>query len=100
MIICFDVDATLVSGGGPIPVERLRELVSEGYTVIIVSASAARPSGFIEVLSSVEKRRGSLEEVKRMYPQQKLFLYVSDNLGDDALCRELGYCYIHPVNFK
>lgn len=100
MIIAFDVDGTLDCSQGPVPVARLKELVSVGCIIIIVSSSANRPGGFIEVLSPTEGRRGSLEEVKRKYPQEKLFIYVSDNPGDDALARGLGYSYIHPSNFR
>jgi len=100
MIIACDVDATLDCSDGPVPVPRLRELALAGYTVVIVSASAKRPPGFIEILSGTQDRRNSLEEVKRRYPQEILFLYLSDNPNDEALARELGYCYIHPKNFR
>lgn len=100
MIILFDVDGTLDCGGGPVPVERLRELVSAGYTIITVSFSTNRPSGFIEIPSNAENRRDSLEEAKRRHPEEKLFLYVSDNPGDATLAQELGYCYMYPSSFK
>lgn len=51
MVIALDYDGTIETGGGPIRVERLRELASAGYIIIIASASANRPSGFIEVPS-------------------------------------------------
>ena len=99
MLILFDVDGTLDCSGGTVPVDRLRELALAGYTIIIVSPSSARPKGFHEILSRLENRRDSLEEVKRKYPEEKLGLYVSDNPGDDVLARELDFCYIHPSNF-
>ncbi len=99
MLILFDVDGTLDCAGGTVPVDRLRELALAGYTIIIVSPSANRPEGFLEIPSSGENRRDSLEEVKRKYPEEKLGLYISDNPEDDVLARELGFCYIHPSNF-
>lgn len=70
------------------PIARLKELVAQGKTVVIVSTSLNRPQGFIEVLSQMYKRGDSLEEVKKRYPQGGLFLYVSDNRGDDEVSRQ------------
>ena len=100
MIICFDVDETLDCSRGPVPVARLNELVAQGYTVIIVSPSHNRPKGFIEILSQMHRRKTSLDEVKRQYPQESIFFYVSDNDGDDEICREAGFTYVHPDDFR
>lgn len=100
MIIACDVDSTLDCSAGPVPVARLRELADTGYTVIIVSVSANRPPGFIEILSDAQNRRNSLEEIKRRYPEEKLYIYVSDLPADADLCRDLGFSYIHPNNFR
>ena len=100
MIVCFDVDGTLDCGGGPVPVARLNELVAQGHAMIIVSTSLNRPQGFVEVLSRMYKRKDSLEEVKKRYPQGGLFLYVSDNPGDDEVCRATGFTYVRPEDFR
>ena len=42
-LLCFDVDGTLDTGDGPIPVSVLHELNGMGHKVVIVSPSPLRP---------------------------------------------------------
>ncbi len=94
-LLCFDVDGTLVSGIGPIPVEELHALEASGHRVVIVSPSPLRPNPppFPEYLSVDRKK--NLLEAQAAHPGQHP-VYISDNDGDDHLSAEVGFEYVHP----
>ncbi len=80
-------------------VQSLLELVSIGVKVYMVSGAggcAALPLTRIVESTRLE----SLQKVKSLHPEEKLFVYVSDNSGDDAVAYQAGYSYIHPKDFR
>ncbi len=95
-LLCFDVDGTLESGDGPIPVSVLNDLENMGHTVVIVSPSPLRPrdAGFPEFLSVDRKK--NLLDAREAYPNERP-VYISDNDGDDALSAEVNFEYVHPL---
>ncbi len=98
MLIAFDVDGTLETSGGPVKIERLNELIDDGAKIAIVSPSPSKPSGFIEINSG--DRFKDLQHCKKDYPDEEIYLYVSDNLGDDWLAMKAGFTFVKPKDFK
>jgi hypothetical protein len=97
LLICCDVDGTLDSSAGPVPVERLRELDHlPGCRVVIVSPSAARPSGFTEQVG--DDRQANLAAAADLW-RAPLRLYLSDN-GDREIAQAAGFTYIDPSDFR
>ena len=95
-LLCFDVDGTLDTGDGPIPVSVLHDLEGRGHTVVIVSPSPLRPrdAGFPEFLS-VDRKKNLLDALQA-HPSDRP-VYISDNDGDDALSAEVDFEYVHPL---
>ncbi|MDA1096142.1 MAG: hypothetical protein O3B84_02670 [Chloroflexi bacterium] len=101
-LLCFDVDGTLVPGLGPIPIQHLEDLAQQGHLVVIVSPSPLRPKGapFPEFLSVDRKK--NLLDARAAHPHSHA-VYISDNDGDDHLCTEVDFEYVHPdfwANFR
>lgn len=98
-VICLDCDGTLDVSGGPVTVQRILELIDAGVKAYMVSSAEGCAS--VPLARIVESSRlENLHKVKSLHPEEKLFIYVSDNTGDDSLSYQAGYCYIHPKNFK
>lgn len=97
VLLAFDVDGTLDSSAGPVPVARLHELAGvPGCAVVIVSPSAARPGGFTEFIA--DDRAANLAAAAARYPAD-LSLYVSDNEDRDA-ARQAGFTYVDRGDFR
>jgi hypothetical protein len=98
-VFAFDIDGTLETSAGPIPISVLEGLKCDHY-VYLVSPSAARPKGFPIVLSS-SSRVESLRQVKAMHPDTEPddFIYVSDN-GDQREAQLAGFRYVWHNEFK
>lgn len=97
VLLAFDVDGTLDSSAGPVPVARLRQLATlPGCVVVLVSPSAARPPHFVEYIS--DDREANLRAAAERYPSA-LGLYVSDN-GDREVARSAGFTYVDPSDFR
>ena len=96
VLLAFDVDGTLDSSAGPVPVAQLHALEGPDCRVVIVSPSAARPPGFPEYLG--DDRAGNLQAAADAWPAD-LYLYVSDN-EDRDLARLAGYCYVDRHDFR
>ena len=97
VLIAFDVDGTLDCSQGPVSVERLRYLSTEGIRIVIVSPSRNRPQGFEE---SIQGNR--FENLKAIPNQEGLLfkLYISDNHGDDEVAKAAGFSFCHPWDFR
>ncbi len=95
-LLCFDVDGTLDTGDGPIPVSVLHDLEGMGHEVVIVSPSPLRPkdAGFPEFLS-VDRKKNLLDALEA-HPDDRP-VYISDNEGDDKLSEEVNFEYVHPL---
>jgi hypothetical protein len=97
VLLAFDVDGTLDSSAGPVPVARLHELAElAACRVVIVSPSPARPPGFWEVIS--DDRAGNLRAAAAEFPAD-LRLYVSDNEDRDA-AKAAGFSYVDRHDFR
>jgi hypothetical protein len=98
-VFCFDVDGTLETSDGPIPIAVLAGLKCDHY-VYLVSPSSARPHGFPIVVSQTS-RVESLRQVKKMHPDtpDEEFLYISDN-GDQREAQLAGFRYVWHNEFK
>jgi hypothetical protein len=96
VLLAFDVDGTLDSSAGPVPVARLHALQAPDCRVVIVSPSPARPPGFPEYLG--EDRAGNLAAAADGWPAD-LCLYVSDNEDREA-ARLAGFIYVDRNDFR
>jgi hypothetical protein len=101
-VIAFDVDGTLDSSQGPVPVLRLTELRGYGFHIWIVSPSSNRPGGFEEAVTGervANLRQVRIEELSRdPLAGTFVYLYVSDNKDYDA-ARQAGFSYIEAGQF-
>ncbi len=99
VVIAADVDGTLDCSGGPVPVASLRnlDLLEQDCTVVIVSPSGNRPQGFAEEISG--DRLANLLAVRTRFPAN-IYIYISDNSGDNLLSARGGFVYCHPNDFR
>ncbi len=82
----------------PIPLERLSALDAAGAQVVIVSPSDACESlSYPRIIRS--ERVEALREAAYQFPAD-LYIYVSDNLGDDRVAQQAGFSYLHPDHFR
>jgi hypothetical protein len=95
-VYAFDIDGTLETSAGPIPIAVLEGLRCDHY-VYLVSPSSARPHGFPIVAS--DSRVENLRKVKRMHPDETEFIYVSDN-GDHSEARLAEFKYVWHSEFR
>lgn len=93
---CFDVDGTLSTSSGPVPVEKLYQLKKRGNPVIIVSPSSARPMDLGPV--PTVDRFIMMREIRTAFPDADAYLYVSNN-QDMAQAKEAGFTYVEAANF-
>lgn len=102
LVVACDVDGTLDTSSGPVPVRRLLELQGYGAHVWIVSPSGKRPSSFREAVDG--DRAANLRQVRLTEHAEDalagtfLYLYVSDNKDYDA-ARQTGFSYIEAAQF-
>jgi hypothetical protein len=97
ILLAWDVDGTLDCSAGPVPVTRLLELDElAGCAVVIVSPSAARPTGFAERIS--DDRAANLRAAAEGFPAD-LKVYVSDN-GDREVAQQAGFTYVDAADFR
>ena len=102
LVVACDVDGTLDTSNGPVPVRRLLELQGYGAHVWIVSPSEKRPAGFREAIDS--DRATNLRQVRLAeYAEDALagtflYLYISDNKDYDA-ARQTGFTYVEAAQF-
>jgi hypothetical protein len=109
-LLAFDVDGTLDTSSGPVKVERLLHLHEIwGWRIVIVSPSSAYPkrSEPIDGNDSLfprfvagPNRTDNLMAARAAYATEGIYLYVSDNGGDDVTALAAGYTYIHPKDFR
>ena len=99
ILLCFDCDGTLDCSGGPVRVGRLIELQINNVHVVIVSPSPACASLFFPHVIGGASRKECLLKAKGMIPAA-LYIYVSDNPGDDTVAAEAGFAFIHPKDFR
>ncbi|MFI4977519.1 MAG: hypothetical protein ACHQC8_02405 [Solirubrobacterales bacterium] len=99
LLVCFDVDGTLETSGGPVTLMMLARLQAmPNLFVTIVSPSAAAPPGFERALpNGGGSRRDNLLAAKFSHPAD-LYLYVSNN-GDQAEAIAAGFLYVDHIDF-
>jgi hypothetical protein len=108
ILICLDCDGTLFTTESlippvrvsqkPIPLSRLDELATAGAQLVLVSPSSAC-DGLPYPRIIHPDRAQALREAAAHYPSD-LYVYLSDNVGDDTVSRQAGFSYIHPDNFR
>jgi hypothetical protein len=105
-LAALDCDGTLIYSNGPLDPLTLKK---KGYFTILVSLSRKCidkkvfddiiPSTADDAIPSIERKK-SLIKVKEKYPEAKEYIYISDNLGDDIISKEVGFRHIHPKNLQ
>ena len=107
-IVALDCDGTLVYGSPNGPVDPIA-LKKKGYLTVLVSSSkyCIDKEGFDDVIPSrgddaipSRERKRSLIKVKQKYPNAEEYIYISDNLGDEIISKEVGFRYVHPKKFS
>jgi hypothetical protein len=100
ILIAFDVDGTLSTSAGPVPIETLVALYHPGYIEIaVVSPSTAWPKDLLKQFDrSYGDRLMGLQLIAQEYKSSMIRLYVSDN-KDMAIAEAAGYCYIEAAEF-
>lgn len=107
VLIAFDCDETLSISNGSIPVSSLKEINIPPYIqVVIVSESTfCSQLPFPRFVNDNRLRPRYITRLENLlaaalrYPSL-LNIYVSDNIGDDAIAKDAGYTYIHPKDFS
>lgn len=108
ILICLDCDGTLFTtislippvkvAQTPIPLSRLEALEAVGVQFVLVSPSSAC-DGLPYPRITHPDRSTALREAAERYPSD-LYIYLSDNVGDDDVSQKAGFSYIHPDNFR
>lgn len=108
MLMCLDCDGTLFTTESlippvrvsqkPIPLSRLEALAAAGVQLVLVSPSSACDGLPYPRITHPDRAQALLAAAAR-YPSD-LYVYLSDNVGDDAVSRQAGFSYIHPDNFR
>jgi hypothetical protein len=108
ILICLDCDGTIYTTESlippvkvsqkPVPLSRLEALESAGVQLVVVSPSDAC-DGLPYPRIIFPERVQALREAAKRYPSD-LYVYLSDNVGDDEVSRQAGFSYIHPDNFR
>ena len=108
ILICLDCDGTLFTveslippervSQKPVPLSRLQELESAGAQFVLVSPSSACDGLPYPRITHPDRAQALLQAAKQ-YPAD-LYVYLSDNVGDDDVSRQAGFSYIHPDNFR
>ena len=107
VLIAFDCDETLSVSKGSIPVSRLHEINIPPYIqVVMVSESTfCSQLPFPKFLNDNRLRPRHITRLENLlaaalrYPSL-LNVYVSDNVGDDAIAKDAGFVYCHPKDFS
>lgn len=105
LVIALDTDGTLETSNGPVKIQWLVKLRDNGATVCVVSPSLFYPrdganNPRFELVNSAPDREENLRKVATTNPGADLYVYISDNAGDDVRARNTGFTYVHPVNFQ
>lgn len=98
IVYAFDVDGTLSSSAGPVPLDDLRELVRRGHAVVIVSPSTNCPEEWPRC--SDGERTANLREARKQYPDAAQYIYVSDNPGDEEVAFGANYKLVRPEDWE
>ncbi len=107
ILIAFDCDETLSVSNGTIDILRLNEINIPPYVQIVI-VSESRFCSQLPFPRFVNDHRLRPREVTRLenllaaalrYPSL-LNIYVSDNVGDDAIAKNAGFVYVHPKDFS
>ena len=105
-LVALDCDGTLTYSNGPINPLSLRK---KGYFTVLVSSSekCIGQKGFDDIIPSSggppypsRERKKSLIKVKEKYPNAQDYIYISDNLGDEVISKEVGFRHFHPNNLR
>ena len=101
MVICLDCDGVVESGipRGPVTVRRLLELQKAGAKIYIVSPSPGCTALPFQKVASFPNRADNLKAVMALEPDEKLFIYVSDN-ADEYHAHAADFCFMHPKDFR
>ncbi len=107
ILIALDCDGTLDSSDGPIPISRLYEINIPPYIqVVMVSESTfCSQLPFPRFVNNDRLRPRRITRLENLlsaalrYPSL-LYIYVSDNVGDDEIAKSAGFSYVHPKDFS
>jgi hypothetical protein len=100
IVLALDCDGTMDASGGPVQAAEIAGLASEDVKVYMVSPSPACAALPFNRDALLPDRTQSLKRVRELEPDGKLFVYISDNPGDDARSYETGFTYLHPKDFR
>ncbi len=101
LVIALDCDGTMDSSNGPVSVKRMTELAaSQEVKAYMVSGSASCANTPFDRRAILADRTESLKKVRELEASANLFIYVSDNAGDDARAAQTGFVYVHPKDFR
>ncbi len=105
ILFAFDVDGTLDTSGGPISFGLFATLSTYGLVhflhVAIVSPSGAWPKGafpHFDFAAPDGGRQANLERAKAAFPEDVVWIYISDNKDYDAAAAA-GFAYIEAAEF-
>ena len=105
-LAALDCDGTLIYSNGPLDPLTLKK--KEYFTVLVsLSKKCLDEEGFDDIIPSTADdaipsnlRKKSLTKVKEKYTDAEKYVYMNDNLGDDAISREVGFRHIHPRDLE
>ncbi len=101
LVIALDCDGTMDTSNGPVSVKRMTELAaSQEVKIYMVSGSASCTNTPFDRRAILADRTESLRKVRELEPSGTLFVYISDNLGDDGRAWQTGFVYVHPKDFR
>ncbi len=100
ILVCFDVDGTLDSSGGPVSFAWVKACVQRlDFLAMVVSPSVAWPQGELPASLTGGSRADNLRAAAvACEPTATLRLYVSDN-KDQAEAQAAGFVYIEAADF-
>ncbi len=107
ILIALDCDETLDSSNGTISVAQLLEINTPPYIQIVVVSESPFCSHlpFPKFLNNNRLRPRHITRLENLlraaltYPSL-LNMYISDNVGDDAIAKDAGFVYVHPKDFN
>ena len=107
ILIAFDCDETLSVSNGSIDTLRLGEINIPPYIQIVIVSESTFCSQlpFPRFVNDNRLRPRSVTRLENLlaaalrYPSL-LYMYVSDNAGDDEIAKNAGFVYCHPKNFN
>jgi len=99
----WDCDGSLETGGGPVKIDTLKILASQGDIVVIVSPSpncaSIREAFYHLAQPLLGDRVQALKAVKQAFPNASAYYYTGDTEGDRAAAQAAGFSFIFAKEF-